>query len=160
MMVKTKVKVDMAPVQQVMKRLGVTPTGDVQMCVTNMVNGRITRYMPFRAGVMATKTKFMGGGDHQHLAEGKKKIVSPTEIEILGPYAHYQYRGKLWVDAVTGSAWARRYGKKVETAKDLTYDKSKNPQAGPFWDRRLIAAEGDAMAADVQKYINTRKEPK
>lgn len=155
MKVKTKIKVDMAPVQQVMKRLGVTPEGDVQRFVTNMVNHRITRYMPFRSGVIATKTKIPGS---EHLAEGRKKITSPTEITVLGPYAHFQYHGKVWIYPPTGSTWAPKYGKKVETNHDLTYDKNKNPQAGPFWDRSLIAAEGAAMAADVQEYINKRKQ--
>lgn len=167
MKVKTNVKVDMAPVQQVMKRLGVTPDGDVQMFVTNMVSHRITRYMPYSAGVLATKTKFVGGAeaDHEHMADTKVKITKPSEITVLGPYAHYQYMGKVWEDPVTHAAgfltangWrSRKHVSKVETDRDLDHDKSKNHRAGPFWDRRLIAAEGAAMAADVQDYINKRK---
>lgn len=153
MKVKTKVKVDMAPVQQVMKRLGVTPDGDVQGQVTNMVNHRITRYMPFRSSALATKTKVPGG---EHLAETKKKITGPTEITVLGPYAHFQYMGKVWIYPPTGSTYAPKYAAKAETDRDLTYDKNKNPAAGPFWDRALISAEGAAMAADVQEYINRR----
>ena len=151
MNVKAKVKVDMVPVQQVMKRLGVTPDGDVQGFVTNMVNHRITRYMPFRSSALATKTKVPGS---EHLSEAKKKITGPTEITVLGPYAHFQFMGKVWIYKPTGSTWAPKYGAKVETSRNLTYDKSKNPEAGPFWDRRLVAAEGAAMAADVQKYVD------
>jgi len=168
MKVKTKVKVDMAPVQQVMKRLGVTPDGDVQMFVTNMVDHRIVRYMPFSSGVMSTKTKFIGTAPKpsgEHMAD-KRRIISPTEIYIPGPYAHYQYVGKKWVDPKTHAAgfltkngWRSRLNvPKVETDQDLTHDKTKNPQAGPYWDRALVAAEGAAMAADVQEYINKRKQ--
>lgn len=170
MKVTTKVKVDMAPVQQVMKRLGVSPGGDVQMFVTNMVSHRITRYMPYSAGVLATKTKLMGGAeaDHEHMADTKVKITKPTEVTVLGPYAHYQYMGKVWEDPklhaagfLTANGWrSRKNVSKVETDRKLDHDKSKNPRAGPFWDRALIAAEGAAMAADVQKYVDKKRNQK
>ena len=158
------IKVDMAPVSQIMRRLGVTPDGDVQMFVTEMVNHRITRYMPFSAGVMATKTKFIGGVGHQHMAEGGKKITGPTEITVIGPYAHYQYAGVVWVDPVTRAAgfltkngWRSRRGvPKVRTDRKLQYDRNKNELAGPFWDRRLVAAEGAAMQEDLQRYVDRR----
>lgn len=127
----TRVRVEMKPVNTILTNLGVDKNGGVQQFVTNTINKRITRYMPYRTGVLATKLKI---------------IKSPTEIEILGPYARYQYYGKVMV----GSA------PKTVTDIDLQYDKTKNPQAGPFWDRRMMAAEGDAIAADVQDYINRK----
>ena len=138
---KTRIKVDMAPMNTILVRLGVTPNGDVQAHATKMVMHRISRYMPYRSGVLALKLKFM---------------KSPTEFEVEGPYAHFQYAGKVWIYPPTGSTWAPKYGKKEETDRDLTYDKTKNPQAGPFWDRRLMAAEGAAMRQDLQNYINRR----
>lgn len=170
MNVVSKIRVDMKPVRTVMKQLGVTHDGDVQMFVTKMVNHRIVRYMPFSSGVMATKTKFIGGvlrspeeEKHEHMTD-TRKIISPTEIYIPGPYAHYQYMGKVWEDPklhaagfLTKNGWrSRKDVPKVETNRDLTYDTSKNHQAGPFWDRALVAAEGAAMAADVQRYIDRR----
>ena len=152
MKVKTKVKVDMAPVSSIMKRLGVTPDGEVQAFVTNMVNHRITRYMPFRSSVLATKAKIPGS---EHL-EDRKRITGPTEITVLGPYAHFQYEGKVWIYPPTGSTWAPKGGMKEKTDDDLTYDKGKNPEAGSHWDRALMAAEGDAMRQDLQDYINWR----
>lgn len=145
-----KIKVDMKPVNTILKRLGVTPDGDVQLFVTKTVSHRMTRYMPYRSGV---------------LADNKKKIKSPTEILVDGPYVHYQYEGVVWVDPVTHAAgfltangWrSRKHVPKVETSRPLDYDHSKNPEAGPHWDRRLMAAEGDAIAADVQEYIDGRK---
>lgn len=128
----TRIKVEMKPVNTILTRLGVNKTGDVQRFVTNTINRRITRYMPFRAGVLATKLKY---------------IKSPTEIEVLGPYARYQYYGKVMVGKVP----------KTVTDRDLKYDKTENPQAGPFWDKRLMAAEGRQIAAGVQKYVDRRK---
>lgn len=40
--------------------------------------------------------------------------------------------------------------------RPLAYTKTKNPQAGPRWDNALSAAEGAALAADLQRYINRR----
>lgn len=42
------------------------------------------------------------------------------------------------------------------SGKPLNYTKTKNPLAGGHWDRALVAAEGDAMAADLEKFIGTR----
>lgn len=128
---KTTVKVNMKPVNTILARLGVNKTGDVQMFVTNTVNRRITRYMPYRSSALSTKLKF---------------IKSPTEIEVLGPYARYQYYGKVMV----GSA------PKAVTDQDLRYDKTKNPLAGPFWDRRMMEAEGKQISAEIQRYVDRK----
>lgn len=147
---RTKVKVEMKPVDTILTRLGVNKTGDVQMQLTRIINKRITRYMPFRTGALATKLKH---------------ITSPTEITVIAPYARYQYYGKAMVNAKTGKGPALipgvgyRYRKGTilkATDRDLEYDKTKNPEAGAFWDRRLMAAEKDAIAADIQAYIRRK----
>lgn len=125
------VKVTMRPASAIVTRLGAGKNGDVQQFVTNTVNRRIARYMPFRSGVLATKLKF---------------IKSSTEIEVLGPYARYQYYGKVMVGPAP----------KMLTDRDLQYDKTKNPQAGPYWDRRMMAAEGKQVAAEVQAYVDRK----
>lgn len=146
----TRIKVEMKPVNTILTRLGVNKTGNVQKFVTSTINRRITRYMPFRTGVLATKSKY---------------IKSPTEIEVLGPYARMQYYGKAMVNAKTGKGpmlipdVGYRYKKGTvlkATDRDLKYDKTKNPQAGPFWDKRLMAAEGRQIVAEVQEYVNRR----
>ena len=137
------IKVDMAPVSTVMKRLGVTAQGDVQRFHTANVVRRIQRYMPYRSGAMI-----------------KLMIVhSPADepfIHVDAPYAHFQYEGKVWIYPPTGSTWAPKYGMKKKTDRDLTYDKSKNPEAGAHWDRALMAAEGDAMRQELQDYVGRR----
>ena len=127
-----RVRVKMKPVNTILTRMGVNPDGDVQMFVTNTVNRRITRYMPFRSGALSTKLKH---------------IKSATEIEVLGPYARYQYYGKV----MEGPA------PKAVTDRDLKYDKTKNPLAGPFWDRRMIANEGAQIADEARRYVSGRK---
>lgn len=147
----TRIKVEMKPVNTILTRLGVDKNGDVQMQLTRIVNQRITRYMPYRTGALATKLKY---------------IKSPTEIEVLGPYAGMQYFGKVMVNAATGKGPMNipgvglryREGSVLKaTDRDLQYDTTKNPRAGPYWDRRMMAAEGDQIAADLQAYVDRRK---
>ena len=145
------IKVDMAPVSHIMKRLGVDARGDVQRFHTANVRRRIQKYMPYRSG-----------------ATIKLMIVqSPAEepfIHVDAPYARMLYYGKVMVDPkthaagfLTANGWRSRKGvKKVVSNRDIQYDKTRNPQAGPFWDRRLMAAEGDAMGQDLQNYVNRK----
>ena len=143
----TRIKVEMKPVSTILARLGVDRNGDVQMQLTRIVNKRITRYMPNRTGALSTKLKY---------------IKSPTEIEVLAPYAQYQYYGKVMVNAKTGKGPALipgigyRYRKGTvlkATDRNLSYDTTKNKLAGPFWDRRMMAAEKSAIVSDIQAYI-------
>lgn len=145
------IKADMAPVQKVMDGLGVTARGDVQKFHTANVRRRIQKYMPYRSG-----------------ATIKLMIVqSPADepfIHVDAPYARMLYYGKVMVDPETGAAgfltkngWRSRKGvKKVESRRKIEYDQTKNPKAGPYWDRRLVAAEGAAMQQDLQAYVDRR----
>lgn len=148
---KTTIIVDMKPVNTILTRLGVDKNGDVQKFVTMTINKRITRYMPYRTGALSTKLKY---------------IKSPTEIEVLAPYARYQYYGKVMVNAATGKGPAfipgvgYRYKKGTilrATDRNLQYDKTKNALAGPYWDRRMMAAESGQIAADVQDFARRRR---
>lgn len=145
------IKVDMAPVRSMMERLGVTAQGDVQRFHTANVRRRIQKYMPYRSG-----------------ATIKLMIVqSPVDepfIHVDAPQARMLYYGKVMVDPVTRAAgfltangWRSRKGvPKVASDRDIQYDKTKNPEAGPLWDRRLIAAEGAVMRQELQDYVNRR----
>lgn len=146
----TRIKVEMKPVDTILTRIGVGKNGDVQMQVTRIINNRITKYMPFRTGVLSTKLK---------------RIKSPTEIEVAAPYALYMYYGKVMVNSKTGKGPAfipgvgYRYRKGTvlkATERDLNYDLTKHPKAGPFWDRRMMASEAAQIAHDIQVYVNRR----
>lgn len=132
-MKKTTVKVEMKPVDTILTRLGINKNGDVQGFLVNTVNRRITRYMPYRTGVLSTKVKY---------------IKSPTEIEVAADYARYQYYGKVMIGPPP----------KVATSKLLNQAPHApgNDRAGPFWDRRMMAAEGDQIVSEVQGYINRK----
>lgn len=123
-----EIKLQMPAVAELVRKKGLDPDGHVQMFLTMDINRRIGKFMPHLSGTLETKLK--------HIRSG-------TQIEILGPFAKYQYYGKVMAGPPP----------KVVTDKDLQYTKTFNPQAGPFWDKRLMAAEGKAIEADVQCYI-------
>lgn len=148
----TKIRVEMKPIATILTRLGVNKTGDVQMQLTRIINKRITRYMPFRSGALATKLKY---------------IKSPTEIEVYADYAHYQYVGKKRVNAKTGKGPAFLEGigfrykpGTVTKLTDIDLDQRPrspgNDRAGPLWDRRMMAAEKGAIVSDIQAYIRRK----
>ena len=64
---------------------------------------------------------------------------SPTQLETAAPYARMLYNGV------------------APSGKAIKYTKEHNPEAGPFWDRRLMAAEGKQMAKDLQRYVKYRR---
>lgn len=128
-----KVTVNMKPVNQILKAKGLTAGGDVQRFHTANVLRRIQRYMPYRSGATIKLTV-------------AQSPISKPEIVTDAPYARYLYYGKVMVGRAP----------KTVTDKDLDYTRTKNPQAGPFWDRRLVAAEGAAMSADLQRYIKSK----
>ena len=145
------VQVKCKSASQIIRAQGLDRNGDVQRTWTNIVNRRISRYMPYRSGALSSKLKYISG---------------PAEITVAAPYARYQYYGKVMVDPKINAAgfltkdgtWRSRKGAaKVLTNRDLVYDTSKNANAGPYWDRRLVAAEGDAMVQEIKAYIRRRE---
>lgn len=143
-----RIQVSMKPVSQILRAHGVTPDGHVQKFLTVTVNRRIGRYMPHVTGALETKQKF---------------ISSPTTIEVIGPQVRYLYYGKKMVNAKTGKGpfyikdvgFRYRKGTKlIPTNEPLKYTKSFNQLAGPFWDRRMMAAEKNEIAQEVTAYAN------
>ena len=147
-----KITVDMKPVNQILKAKGLTAGGDVQKFHTANVLRRIQKYMPYRTGATI------------------KTMIAQTDINdpllVLDvPHGRFLYHGKLMVDPVTGAAgfldkngeWKSWKGRpKVVSERPITYTKTKNPLAGPYWDRALRAAEMPAMQADLQRYVNRK----
>lgn len=128
-----KITVDMKPVNEILKAKGLTAGGDVQRFHTANVLRRIQKYMPYRTG--ATIKTMIAQTD-----------INKPEIVLDVPHGRYIYYGKVMVGAPP----------KTVTDKPLNYTKTKNPLAGPFWDRALKAAEMPAMQADLQRYVNRK----
>lgn len=142
---------EMNSVNQIIKDKGLDPAGDAQRFHTANVLRRIKRYMPFLSGMTYKVTV-------------AQTDISRPYIITDTPYAKYLFYGKVMIDPkinaagfMTPEGWRSRKGSvKVLTSRDLQYNRTKNPNAGPRWDRALSAAEGKAMATDLQRYLNRR----
>lgn len=146
-----KVKIVLPAANQLIRRKGLAQDGRVQMFHTQNCLRRIKRYMPFLSGVTYKITTV-------------QTDIRKPEIVTDVPYAKYLYYGKVMVNIKTGKGpmlipgVGLRYKKGTiltHTDRDLEYTKTKNPNAGPFWDRSLVAHEGRAIVADLQRYINS-----
>lgn len=128
-----RVKVNMAPVNSILKAKGLTPGGDIQRFHTANVLRRIVKYMPYRTGATIKLTQIQTN-------------VNVPAIITQAPHAKYIYYGKAMEGAPPMHV----------TERDLVYTKTKNPLAGPFWDRALSAAEGAALLSDLQSYVKRK----
>lgn len=128
-----RISVNMRPVNQILQAKGLTAGGDVQWFHTANVLRRIVKYMPYREGMLIKQTV-------------ASSPISKPYIVVPGPAARYLYYGKVMVGKAP----------KAVTNKNLIYTNSKNPLAGPFWDRRLKAAEGRVLQTELQRYVNRK----
>ena len=148
----TTAELTMKDANQIIKDKGLAPDGDAQAFHTQNVLRRIKKYMPFLSGALYKMTQI-------------QTDIRKPEIVTDAPQAKYLFYGKVMVDPklkvagfMTPEGWRSRKGVvKVLTGRYLEYTKTKNPMAGPRWDRALSAAEGKAMAEDLQRYMNRRK---
>lgn len=147
-----KVKMSLPSAKKLIQAKGLDKDGAVQMFHTQNVLRRIKRYMPFLTG--ATYKITVAQTDIR-----KPEIV--TDVS----YGQYLYCGKVMVNSKTGKGPALipgvgyRYKKGTslrETDRGLRYTHTKNPDAGPDWDKILVAREGQAMTADLQRFIERR----
>lgn len=129
----SKITVAIKPPRAILRDKGFLPGGDVQKFFTAEVLRRIVKYMPYLTGTTIKLTQAQSPVERPYIVTDE-------------PQAKYLYYGKVMVGAPP---------KKV-TDRDLVYTVSKNPLAGPYWDRRMMAAEGAAIQAAVQEYINRK----
>lgn len=146
-----RVKMDLPSASKIIRDMGLAADGRVQMFHTQNVLRRIKKYMPYVTGGLYKLTVV-------------QTDIRKPEIVTEAPQARYLFKGKVMIDPkinaagfLTPEGWRSRKGSvKVLTERNLVYSKEKNPAAGPRWDRTLSAAEGPAMAADLQRFVNRR----
>lgn len=133
---------EIKPNQHLIRERGLNQFGLTQKFIDQEVIRLMAPYTPYRAGFLE-KSATLG-----------TKIGS-GHIQQNAPYARYQYYGKLMVSSITGSAWS--HGEpKVLTDKDLNYDTSKHPQAGPFWFERMKADKKEQILRGAQKMAGAK----
>lgn len=143
--VKTTTK--MKSVQEITNRLGINDDGDVTEFFRDECDRFMDAYIPMDTGVL----------------KNTKTYPDRHTIVYTSPYAHYMYKGyvyispKLGVSGIplkNGKWWSPKGEIKVKTNRQLQYRGA--PKRGKEWDKRM---KNDRMAdiiRDVQNYINTR----
>ncbi len=107
-------------------RLGLEENGRVQKFLTNTCAIHMDKYVPFDTGTTAETVVI----NKQANGPG----VADDRVTYQTPYAKIIYKG-------------------VRGGKDINYHTDKHPQAGPYWDRRMVSAEIDKVIKEVEKYI-------
>ena len=127
-----KVEVKMDSVGAILRRRGLETGGRVQRLFTAECARQMDPYVPMRQGTLKN-TRYIG----------------VDYVEYKGPYAHYQYIGKLMVGINTGSAYAKSGEPKkyASPPKDLQYHGSQ--KRGPLWDKRMWSDKGDQITAKI-----------
>lgn len=147
----TTATLTMKEANQIIRDKGLDPGGDAQAFHTMNVLRRIKKFMPFLSGALYKMTQI-------------QTDIRKPEIVTDAPQAEFLFEGKVMIDPkinaagfMTSEGWRSRKGSiKVVTSRNLEYTKVKNPAAGPHWDRALSAAEGAALVADLQRFMNRR----
>lgn len=142
---------EMNSVDKILKDKGLDPQGDAQMYHTQNCLRRIKKYMP-KDTEMFIKTTIAQTNIRQPY------IISDT------PFAKYLFYGKVmrpiqkgYGPFMTDEGFRYRKGAILEpTDIPLKYDTTKNALAGPRWDQRLSAAEGDVLARDLENYMKLK----
>lgn len=123
-----KVEVQLDSEAAMLSRRGLEPGGRMQRLFAVECARQMDPYVPMRQGTLKN-TRFIG----------------PDYVEYRGPYAHYQYIGRLMVGSKTGSAWAESGEPKVYASppRDLQYTGA--PRRGALWDKRMWADKGPQL---------------
>ena len=98
-------------------------------------SGEVQKYVTEQ--VMANLPDFMPRESGQLIAGMTKK--DDWHVHIAGPYARFLFFGK------------------TAAGQPVDYSKQQNPNAGPNWDRRMVAERGAAIVAAANRKFRRRK---
>lgn len=118
---------------------------DAQYYLDGQVMNDMVPYMPQRDGTFVNLTRMRSA-----TLQGTGKVVAGAP-----PQGRFLYEGKVMVDPVTGSPWARKGAKKVVTERPLTYS---NPKATPHWFDTEKEAHGKAWVKGVKRIAGGGKQ--
>ena len=111
---------------------------EAQYYLDGQVMNDMVPYMPHRDGIFVNLTRMRSAA-----LQGTGKVVAGAP-----PQGRFLYEGKVMVDPVTGSPWARKGAKKVVTERPLTYS---NPKATPHWFDTAKDAHGKSWVKGVKR---------
>lgn len=111
---------------------------DAQYYLDGEVMNDMVPYMPHRDGIFVNLTRMRSAA-----LQGTGKVIAGAP-----PQGRFLYGGKVMVDPVTGSPWARKGAKKVVTDRPLTYS---NPKATPHWFDTAKEKHGQSWIKGVKR---------
>lgn len=111
---------------------------EAQFALDSMVMTSMVPYMPHQTGTFINVTKAMSAA----------LAGSGTVVAAAPPMGRFLYEGKVMVDELTGSPWARPGARKIVTDRELTYS---NPKATPHWFDTAKNNHGKSWVAAVKK---------
>ena len=111
---------------------------DAQFVFDSTVMKDMKPYMPHQTGTFINITS----------AQSASLAGSGTVVAAAAPMGRFLYEGKVMVDPLTGSPWARAGAKKVVTDRDLKYS---NPKATPHWFDTAKKNHGESWVREVKK---------
>lgn len=111
---------------------------DAQFVLDSTVMKDMKPYMPHQTGTFINITS----------AQSASLAGSGTVVAAAAPMGRFLYEGKVMVDPLTGSPWARPGAKKVVTDMDLDYS---NPRATPHWYDTAKKNHGKSWVNTVKK---------
>lgn len=111
---------------------------EAQYTLDSMVMESMKPYMPHQTGIFINITS----------AQSASLAGSGTVVAAAAPMGRFLYEGKVMVDPVTGSPWARAGAKKIVTDRDLKYG---NPKATPHWFETAKKNHVDSWIREVKK---------
>lgn len=110
-----KVKVSMKPTNQAIDR--------AQYALDGAIMHSMIPYMPMQNGTLIQRT----------VAENASLQGTGQIYAAVGPHGRFLYEGKVMVDPVTGSTWARKDSKKVVTDREINFSRQAHPKAQKEW---------------------------
>lgn len=125
-----KIDVDMSRFEQQFQ--------EAQYKLDSMVMTDMIPYMPRVTGTFINLTK----------ARSASIAGSGEVVAAAPPYGRFLYNGKVMVDPVTGSPYARKGAKKKVTNKDIKYT---NPKATPRWFETAKQKHGDDWIKQIKR---------
>lgn len=112
-----------------------------QYALDSMVMTSMEPYMPMQTGTFINVTKAMSAS-----LAGSGYVVAAAP-----PMGRFLYEGKVMVDPVTNSPWARPGAKKIVTDKDLDYFKGEHKKVTPHWFDTAKEKHGESWVRAVKK---------
>lgn len=139
-----KWRLTLKPYIQIIKRIGIDENGDVQRFLRDECDRFMDAYIPMESGIL----------------KNTKTYPNNHEIKYTSPYAHYMYKGVVYISPTLGVSgiplkngkwWSPKGEKKLATNKPLKY--SGAPKRGKEWDKRMKSDRKNDIKRDLQNYI-------